>query len=114
MSGKRIDFMEKAKDISEEILPIEKDQILTYLENISGEIIIDYMMGVDDGVERLLFFKNFVGSKLRPKLSKLLLEQMNPAWLSGLRDVVFLLSSRDIEEKVEEIVNATLGHKQEK
>ncbi len=108
MMGKVIDFLKTTKD-EDEVRPLEKDQILANLENINGEIIIEYMMAIDNGVERMLLFKNFIGSKFRPKLSKLLLEQIKPKWLNGLRDVVFHLSFLDIDKKVEKIVNATIG-----
>jgi hypothetical protein len=111
MEDKYINIIEEAKLESDEVLPIEKEEMLNQLRNIHNDIAIDYSIGVDMGFERLLFFKNFIVSRHNPKLSRLLLEQMDPTWFEDLRNLVFLLADKDVDEKVDEIINATMGRR---
>jgi len=109
MSGKIVDLIEMNKDIDGQTLPIEKEMIINSLGDIPHDIAKEYSDAFGAYIEDQLILKRIISSSDRSHIVKYLVDGLNENQLTRLNIIITHLASDACEEKIKEIINATLG-----
>ena len=109
MSDKIVDLIEMNKELDGQTLPIEKEMIIKSLGEIPHDIAKEYSDAIGISIEDQLILKNIVSSSDRPHLIRHLVSGLSQSQLTRLSTIITHLKSDACEEKIKEIINATLG-----
>jgi hypothetical protein len=104
-----IDLIDKSKLIDDEVLPIEKEQLLKNIQAISNEISMDYVEGIDIGIEDALLWKNIILAKDHPLTCHNFIDGLNPELFERLQRIVSGLMVNNYVDKLKDIIEATFN-----
>lgn len=110
MENKIVNFLEKAKEVDDQVLPIERDSLLKQLQEIKPDIASEYVSGIETSFEEMMFMKNIISSADKPRISKQFIAGLDEDRFKTLEKIVLNLRVSSFEEKIKEIVEATLGY----
>jgi len=109
VSEKISNFLEETKEIDGQVLPIECETLLRDLQSIRPDIASEYITAIEMGVEMKLLWKNIIASSKSPSITKHFIENLSEEQFRQFQRLVRNLASKDVEERVNEIVESTFG-----
>ena len=109
MSEKISNFLEETKEIDGQVLSIECETLLRDLQSIRPDIASEYITAIEMGVEMKLLWKNIIASSKSPSITKHFIENLNEEQFRQFQRLILNLSSKEPEERINEIVESTFG-----
>lgn len=86
---------------------LDCEDILKKLQGIPVDIFSDYLNVLDANVEDILKRRSMVAARDNPTTFRHLFEKLNPLQVSRVSDIAMHLSSRDPNDKIEELIYAS-------
>lgn len=99
--------MDLAKE--EQVLPVQRDDILNILQQVPDEILNGYLQVVETHIEELLLCKNVLSSRGKPNLFQHLIGGLDQTQLEKLSKITLNLAANDPVEKVRELTEETFN-----
>ena len=109
MNDKVTNFLEATKEIDDPVLPIEKDAILKLLQNVPEDIFDSYLEVFENHIENLLVVKNVLAARNHLSTFDRLTEGVTPKQFNRLNRIALNLAVDEPLEKINELVEATVG-----
>jgi hypothetical protein len=100
---------EKIISFQEEDPPLDKASILQLLKEIPDEIAEGYVEGIHNHLDELLIWKNVIAAAKHLRTAQYIIDELDEIQLAKLRKIVLGLSAKDPFEKIDELVETTLG-----
>lgn len=108
MDEKILDF-EKVSKASDEMLPIDREEIIKHLLSVPADIMKEYVDAMTNYAEDLFLLKNIISSIGKPNLCRNLLAGLDQTQLGKLSKIALNLASKDPLEKIDELVSDTFN-----
>ena len=108
MDDKIINFLKTSKEREQE-LPPDQNSILKLLNEVPPDIAKEYSEVITNYIEELLILRGVISSIRKPHLCQYLTDNIDQNMLIKIRNITLDLSSKEPEEKIDEIIKNTFN-----